>query len=161
MKFIFGRSFFILEVVLLCGCAADHFTSGHGDIGQFIVQKAVASGATALSTNAVLAVGGHWRYFDDEHGVVIRMAPAQYPAVELFLIQTFGQPKVGPRDTPDGGRYGMYRLTSKGGVIQFGRDAEDGTHIEVIRPLTSKESADAVVRSLNDNQVQKALPESR
>lgn len=151
----------LLAVVPLCGCASGHFKPGQGDVGQFILQKAVASGAEPILTNAVPSLAGHWRYFADEYGVVIRMLPERYPAVELFLIQTFGEPKVGPKDTPGGGKYGMYRLTPKGGVIQFGRSAEDGTHIEVIRPLTRQESSDGLVRALKDKQVQKALRESQ
>ena len=85
------------------------------------------------------------------------MAPADYPALESFLIETFGQPKVEPKDTPSGGKYGIYRLTAKGGVLQFGRDAEDGTHVEVIRPLTCQEAGDATARALADPKVREAL----
>jgi len=153
------RSLTFIVVVLLCvsACGADQFKPGSGDVGKFILQKAIAAGATPFSTNGVLRVSGGWSYFEDEKGSVIHMAPADYPALESFLIETFGQPKVGPKDTPSGGKYGIYRLTAKGGVLQFGRDAEDGTHVEVIRPLTRQEASDAAARALADPQVRKAL----
>src|SRR5271157_3595726 len=91
---------FVLAAVLLCGCSSDRFRNGHGDVGQFILEKAIVSGATPIFTNAVLSASGHWRYFEDQQGVVIHMAPADYPAVESFLLQTLGQPKLGPKDTP-------------------------------------------------------------
>jgi catechol 2,3-dioxygenase-like lactoylglutathione lyase family enzyme len=103
----------------MCGCATDHFKSGSGDVGHFILQQAVASGANPVSSNAVSAVSGRWRYFEDGQGVVIRMGEAEYPSLESFLIQTFGTPMKGPNDTPDGGKYGVYRFTSQGGVLQF------------------------------------------
>jgi hypothetical protein len=153
------KSLTFIGAVLLCvsACGADQFKPGSGDIGKFILQKAIAAGATPVSTNGVLRVCGGWGYFEDEKGAVIHMAPADYPALESFLIETFGQPKVGPKDTPSGGKYGIYRLTAKGGVLQFGRDAEDGTHLEVIRPLTRQEASDAAARALADPQVRKAL----
>jgi hypothetical protein len=138
--------------------AADQFKPGSGDVGRFILEKALAAGATPISTNEVLRVTEGWRYFQDDKGVVVHMAPVDYPALEFFLLHTFGQPKVGPKDTPSGGKYGTYRLTAKGGVLQFGRDAQDGTHVEIIRPLTRQEASDAASRALADPQVPKALP---
>jgi hypothetical protein len=145
---------------LLCGCATDHFKSGRGDAGQFILQRAVAFGGTPTATNATLPSVRSWRYFEDGHGAVVHMAPSDYPALERFLLATFGEPKVGPRDTPEGGKWGMYRLTSRGGGIMFGRDSVDGAHVEVIRPLTRKGSSDAVVRALENKDVQKAVKDS-
>ena len=89
------KSCFLVALALLCGCASDHFRSGHGDVGQFILQKAVAAGAVPISTNEVLRVTKSWRYFQDDNGAVVHMAPVDYPALESFLIHTFGQPKVG------------------------------------------------------------------
>lgn len=148
-----------LAALCLCvsGCATDQFKAGSGDVSKLILERAVASGASPVSTNTISAVGSRWRYFEDDHGVVIRMAQTEYPALESFLIQTFGQPMKGPNDTPDGGKYGVYRFTSKGGVLQFGRDSVDGTHVEIIRPLTKQESTDAIAKALKEKQVQKAL----
>jgi len=150
----------LVVVSLLCGCATDHFRSGHGDAGHFILQKAIAFGATPTTTNAALASTGGWRYFEDEQGAVVHMASLDYAALERFLLATFGQPKMGPKDTPQGGKWGMYRLTPIGGCIMFGFDSVDGAHVEVIRPLSRKESSDAVVRTLKDKEVQKAIKDS-
>ena len=150
----------LVVIGLLSGCASDHFRSVHGDVGQFILSKAVTFGGTPTATNAALSSVRGWRYFEDEHGAVVHMAPSDYPALEVFLLATFGEPRVGPKDTPEGGKWGMYRLTPVGGGIMFGRDSVDGTHVEVIRPLTRKESSDAVVRALKDKDVQKAVKEA-
>lgn len=150
-------SFVLAVVTSLCGCATSRFKSGSGNVGTFILQRALVAGATPVFTNAALRVSGGWRYFEDQNGAAIRMAPADYPAVESFLVQTFGEPKVGPKDTPSGGKYGTYRLTARGGVLQFGRDAEEGTHVEIIRPLGSQEARDSAVRALSDPEVQRAL----
>ena len=149
----------LLRTALLCASAgaADQFKTGSGDVGSFILEKAVAAGAAPVSTNEVLRVTEGWRYFQDDKGVVVHMAPADYSALEAFLLHTFGRPKVGPKDTPSGGKYGTYRLTAKGGVLQFGRDAEDGTHVEIVRPLTRQETADAAARASKDPQVRKEL----
>ena len=144
-------------VMGVCGCATDRFKSGAGDVGQLMLDRAMVSGAKPVSTNAVSRLGSGWRFFEDDKGIVIRMAPSEYPALESFLIETFGKPMKGPNDTPDGGKYGVYRFTSKGGVLQFGRDSVDGTHVEIIRPLTKQESTDAVAKALKDKQVQNAL----
>lgn len=153
------KSIILLGLLLLCvrAGAADQFKPGSGDVGKFLLEKALAAGATPISTNEVLRVTEAWRYFQDENGVVVHMAPVDYAALEFFLLHTFGQPKVGPKDTPSGGKYGVYRLTAKGGVLQFGRDAEDGTHVEIIRPLTRQQASDAASRALAEPQVQKAL----
>jgi hypothetical protein len=125
---------FYLTIALICGCARDHFTVGNGDVGQFILQQAIVRGGTPITTNSLPVISGRWRYSEDKDGVVIRMSRAQYPAVEAFLRQTFGEPKLGPVDTVDGGKLGVYRLSSKGGGIQFGYDAKQ-TQIIVIRPM--------------------------
>lgn len=154
------KSLILAAAVLLCmnACRVDKFKPGSGDIGRLILQKAVAAGATPVSTNVLLRLSGSWRYFEDDKGIVILMAPFDYPVLESFLIQTFGQPKLGPEDTPSGGKFGVYRLTTKGGVLQFGRTADDGTHLSIIRPLTRQEFGDAVGKALADPEFHKALP---
>lgn len=153
------QAWFVYVVLLLgaSGCATNRFKSGSGDVSQLILHRAMLSGATPISTNAVSRISNQWRYFEDDNGIVIRMAQSDYPALESFLIETFGQPLKGPNNTPDGGKYGVYRFTSEGGVLQFGRDSVDGTHVEIIRPLTRRESTEAIEKALEDKQVQKLL----
>ena len=38
---------------LLCGCAHEHFTKGHGDVGQFILEHAVAYGGHRTTTKQI------------------------------------------------------------------------------------------------------------
>lgn len=131
-------SFFVLLAVLLCGCSSGYFTGGRGDAGQFILQQAVARGGSPITTNALPVISGRWRYSEDKDGVVIRLSREQYPAVEAFLRQAFGEPKMKPTDTLDGGKLGVYRLSSRGGAIQFGCDTQ-WTQVIVIRPVSLTE----------------------
>lgn len=129
-------------IAALCGCAHEHFVKGRGEVGQFIVQQAVARCGLPPPTNNLPPIPGGWRYSKDQYGVVVQMSREQYPAVESLLRQTFGEPRFGPVDTKDGGKLGGYRLTPKGGSIQFGYDAER-TQVIVIRPLTKQEFGDS------------------
>src|SRR5208282_2004642 len=80
-------SFLFILIGMLCGCAQDHFRKGHGDVGQFIVQQADVRSGLTVSTNGLPPISGRWRYSEDEQGVVIQMAPDQYPAIESLLRQ--------------------------------------------------------------------------
>jgi hypothetical protein len=135
---------------LLCGCAHEHFTKGRGDVGQFIVIQAVVRCGLPTPTNHLPVVTGRWRYSKDEQGVVIQMPREQYPAIETLLRQTFGAPRFGPVDTKDGGKLGGYRLTPKGGGIQFGYDAER-TQVIVIRPLSKQEFGEGFQKAMQDD----------
>jgi hypothetical protein len=148
-------SFLFVLIGMLSGCAHDHFTKGHGDVGQFIVQQADVRSGLTVSTNGLPPIPGRWRYSEDEQGVVIQMAPDQYPAIESLLRQAFGEPKF-LGDTTDGGKLGGYRLTPKGGAIQFGYDAEC-THVIIVRPLTQKEFGDGLMKAMQDNGFWKGL----
>ena len=141
---------FILLAGLLYGCSSDHFTAGDGDVGKFILQQAIARGGSP-ATNSLPVISGRWRYSADKDGVVIRMSREQYPAVEAFLRQAFGAPKMEPTESSDGGKLGVYRLSSKGGAIQFGYDAKQ-TEIIVIRPMTTDEVFQGMVKALGKSQ---------
>lgn len=134
---------------LVCGCAHKHFTKGHGDVSQFIVHQAAVRCGIPTPTNFLPVITGKWRYSEDDQGVVIQMAREQYPAIESLLRQTFGTPQFGPVDTRDGGKLASYRLTHKGGGIQFGYDAER-TQVIVIRPLTKQEFGDSFKKAMQD-----------
>lgn len=145
----------VVGLTLLCGCAQDHFTKGRGDVGRFIVQQADIRAGLSISTNGLPTVAGRWRYSEDEQGVVIQLAREQYPAIESLLRQTFGQPKF-LSDTTDGGKLGGYRLTPKGGAIQFGYNAKR-TQVIIIRPLSQKEFGDALLKAMHDERFWKGL----
>lgn len=140
---------FLVLIGVLCGCAHEHFVKGRGDVGQFIVKQAVVRCDLPTPTNDLPVITGRWRYSEDEQGVVIQMPRNQYPAIESLLLQTFGEPKFGPIDTKDGGKLGSYRLTPKGGGIQFGYDA-DHTQVIVLRPLTKQELGESFQKAMQD-----------
>src|SRR5829696_8834729 len=127
----------VLAAALFCGCASKPFKRGRGDVGQFILQHAVARGGSP-TTNSLPAIGGRWRYSQDDDGVVIRMPREHYPKVENFLRQAFGTPMIEPKKIPGGGRLGVYRLSTNGGGIQFGYDI-NGTQVVVLRPMSTLE----------------------
>ena len=144
--------FSLLPIGLLLGCAHEHFTKGRGDVGQFIVQQAVLRCGLSACTNEGPQISGPWRYSEDDHGVIIQMAREQYPAIESLLRETFGQPRIGPVDTTDGGRSGFYKLSPKGGVIQFGYDA-NGTQVTIVRPLSKKEFGHVLMKAMEDERL--------
>lgn len=147
----------LLFVLIIClgGCAPDHFSKGHGDVGQFILQQADVRGGLSISTNGLTPISDEWRYSTDDQGVVIQMAADKYPAIESLLRQTFGEPKFFG-DTEDGGKLGGYRLTPKGGAIQFGYNAKR-TQVIIIRPLTPKEFGDDLTKALQSPRFWKEL----
>lgn len=149
-----ASSIFVL-MGLLCGCAKDDFKEGHGDVGQFIIQQANVRADLSISTNGLPPISDRWRYSADEQGVTIQMSPDKYPAIESLLRQTFGEPRF-LGDTTDGGKLGGYRLTPKGGGIQFGYDAER-TQVIIIRPLTKKEFSDGLMKAMQDDRFWKGL----
>ena len=149
-----------LLVLVLCGFlgGCSTFTRGRGDVGQFIVQQAGVLSGLSVSTNDFTAIDSPWRYSEDEYGVVIRMPRETYPAIESLLRQVFGEPAMGPEDTYDGGKLGVYRLTPKGGAIQYLQDVKH-TQVIVIRPLSQEEFAETFMEAMQNRKVQKALSE--
>ena len=66
------------------------------------------------------------------------MSSDNYDSVEQFLRRAFGNPKIGPKDTRDGGKLGVYRLSERGGGIQFGHDKKR-TEIIILKPISTDE----------------------
>jgi hypothetical protein len=142
-------SLFILLAAFCCGCSSDHFIAGHGDVGEFILQQAVVHGGSP-ATNSLPILSDRWRYSEDKDGVVIQMAREKYPAVEAFLRQAFGEPTFGPTETSSGGKLGGYRLSAKGGAIQFGYETQR-TQIIIIRPMSTDEIMQATVKAFSES----------
>lgn len=148
---------------MLCSCVHDgepRWITGRGDAGQFILNQAVARGGQPVTTNGLQAITGSWRYYEDQYGVSIRLSRDDYDAVEELLRHAFGPPKLGPSDTTDGGKLGAYRLTAKGGAIQFGCDA-DGTYVIVLRPMSKEEFSSGLQRAMRDERFWKNLRRSQ
>ena len=143
-------------VAMLNGCASNHYQQGRGDVGQFIIQQAIARGGTPVTTENLPAVSGKWSSFEDQYGIVIHLPREQFPAVESLLLLSFGQPKIKPTETSDGSKFGAYRLTAKGGGIQFMCDAKL-TEVIIIRPLSGNEFSDSVMRTFQSKEFQKEL----
>jgi len=99
----------LILAALLMGCSSsDGMQAGEGDAGQFILHQALACGVQPLETAKPPRVSEGWRYSRDGNGAVIRLPLEDFAAVELFLHRTFGQPQLGPNETTDGGRLGVY-----------------------------------------------------
>ena len=128
-------SLIVLLAVFICGCSSEHFKTGRGDVGQFILQQAIIRGGSPVDTNALPAISTRWRYSTDKYGVVVRMPREEFGSVEDFLRQAFGKPTIEPTETS---KLGVYRLSSKGGAIQFVSDT-NWTQVIVIRPISEHE----------------------
>jgi hypothetical protein len=139
----YSRMHGLILSLLLCAAGCAHhlepgFKRGSGDVRIAIVREAITRGGTPLDLNEGPPIPGAWRYQRDEHGLVVRLPRSSYPAIEQFFLAAFGQPKIGPKDTSTGGRFGQYRLSAKGGGIQFIRD-EQQTQVIVLGPITTEE----------------------
>jgi hypothetical protein len=85
-------SLVVVGVALLCGCSSEHFTQGHGDAGQFILQHAIAYGGRPIATNSLPPVGGGWQYVQDEFGVAVQLPASRYQTARSFVQSAFGPP---------------------------------------------------------------------
>lgn len=133
----------VLSVALSCGCTTEHYTSGRGDVGPFILQKAIGYGGRPTTTNGLPVIATHWRYLEDSSGFQIHMPRKVYQSAELFLSRAFaGQRHFGPSEGEDGFRLFEVRLTSKGGGIQVCRD-ESRTIVLIIHPFGQSKPSDS------------------
>jgi hypothetical protein len=138
-----------LLAAILCGCSSEHFKTGHGDAGRFILDTAIARGGHPVATNNLPTLGGRWQYSTDQYGVVIKLPPDQYPNVEALLANSFGKPKFAPTKGTDGSMFFFYRLSSKGGAIQvFGQT--NYTQVIIIRPMPMSDLMQALQTGLTN-----------
>jgi hypothetical protein len=129
--FIFG-----LAILLACGCAAEHLTKGHGDVGRFILQQAIKYGGSPTTSNGLPVIASRWRYLEDAHGTQIHLPADAYSDVQVFLNQAFaGKRQFGPAGSADNRtRIHEYRISAKGGGIQLSEQDSD-TVVLVLRPF--------------------------
>jgi hypothetical protein len=125
----------LFALALVCGCAHQRFVAGHGDAGQFILDMAVQFGGTPTTTNGLPAISDQWRCSEDAGGFVVHLSQQEFPAVEQFLHQSFGQPAGGQP-----GRNGYYRLTTNGGSIYF-TDDDGETTVIILRSHPPKDDS--------------------
>jgi hypothetical protein len=134
--------FFVFAIMLFCSCATGHFTKGHDDVGQFILQQAMNYGGNPATTNGLPAITEHWHCSEDAGGVVIFMSRSDYPSVQSYDSSIFWSAAVRPKRHARWWQAGEYRLTSKGGGIQFSRDDKE-TEVIIIRPLGQRKSGES------------------
>ena len=84
---------------------------------------------------------------EDKYGVVMRLPLGQFPAVEVFLRQSFGEPSIPVTDMTDSGRLGVYGVKAIGAAIQFGYDKEE-TFVHILRPISVEEMAEHLPKAL-------------
>jgi hypothetical protein len=78
---------------MLCSCSnGKHYIQGQGDVGQFILQNAIAYGGPPIATNGLPIIGGNWQYIQDQYGVGILLSQSQYQPVQDFVRGAFGPP---------------------------------------------------------------------
>ena len=145
-------SLLIGTMLTLSGCMhakVVQFTQGTGDAGRFILGHAFARGADPIATNALPAITGPWTYSVDEYGVVIRLPREDYDPVENLLRLSFGKPKIGPTETTDGGKMGMYKMTPRGVILSFSGHS-NYTEVIVLRQLRAEEIGTSVGRALKE-----------
>lgn len=86
----------VFATALFSGCLPDapyaHFKTGHGDAGQYILDRALYYGVTPTVTNGLPPLTEQWSYADNGVGAGVRMSKNECKAVEGFLLQAFGQP---------------------------------------------------------------------
>jgi hypothetical protein len=126
----------LVSALAMIGCATEHYTTGRGDVGQFILQQAIRYGGGPTTTNGLPAVISGWRYLEDEHGMQIHLPQHEYSRIEGFLNRAFaGKPQFGPSGSAESRtRIHEYRISQKGGGIQLSEQESD-TLVLVIRPF--------------------------
>ena len=83
-------SLFVCCLGLVLGCRHARYVEGHGDAGQFMLQRAIAYGARPVATNGLPVLGREWRYIQDEHGLGLLFPGSRYAEVQAFLTSVFG-----------------------------------------------------------------------
>ena len=142
----------VLIAIFLCGCTHDESKRGHGEVGDFVLQQTfvLVPNAQFVLTNNLPKIGDQWRYSQDQYGVVIRLPKDHYPALTNFLGVALGKPRLAP-DLTNEFQLGVYRLTAKGGAIQYERD-KNFAQIIIIRPLTEKEFSEGLTHALQNKE---------
>jgi hypothetical protein len=127
----------VLFASVLCGLAEAKATSGHGDVGLYILQQAIRFGCDPIKTNGLPTLTNSWSFSEDSHGrgVVILLNKESYAVTEAFLEKAFGSPNTRFKMPSDGSSDGVgYHSASKGGSIQLSR-GESGAQVAIFRKM--------------------------
>jgi hypothetical protein len=103
----------ILAVLWIFNYARLYRTVGHGDVDQFILQKAERFGCTPITTNGLPQISNQWRYREFNDGVLVDFPNQSFPAALKFLRQAFG-PENGSGNS---NRYYEFPLSTNGASI--------------------------------------------
>ena len=123
-------------VLSLCACdRQQRYSQGHGDLGEFMLQRALSYGGRAVTTNGLPPLRGDWRYIEDEFGVGIVMPASNYESAERYLAAAFG-----PR--PGGPGWGVRDIGVSIYLLRVGPNTEVGIH----PPMSDEQRARAVRR---------------
>jgi hypothetical protein len=159
---MFKATFLMLPMALvLCGCKTHmgfRFYRGQGDVAQVILQESIQRGGTPSNTNSLPVLTGKWYHNQDEYGIGLLLPRDQYEVVRDMPNQWYGQHRLGPTETLDGGWLSVYRFTPKGGAMLVGCDRKVTT--VGMRPLNAEESAKAMSEAFKDKRVRRAMEKS-
>jgi hypothetical protein len=117
------RRTFILSVLALVGCRSPRTTKG--DFAQFFVSEVRQRGGRTLGAASLPVIASHWKIERDQFGFQIHLTGAEFGAVDSFMTQVLGQPKISTPRNVDGYPQRMYDGAISGMHIQIvGRQSE-------------------------------------
>src|SRR5260370_15220891 len=82
--------------LLLVSCAPGYDLAGYdkhtGDLGSFILERALKFGAHPAQTNGLPQLTADWRSKEDANVLQVYVAGDHYAQLESFLVAAFGPP---------------------------------------------------------------------
>ena len=85
----------LFGLALVCGCSpGKHYVRGQGDVGQFIIQHAVAFGGHPAATNGLPTITGDWQYIQDEYGVGICFPSRSISQFRILCVPHLGRRRI-------------------------------------------------------------------
>ena len=146
-----------LVIALLCGCAHEsgvtthqptdgsggvlspkRTITGHGDVGQFIMQIAIKYGKKPPVAKRLPLISDHWSYTEyyGSSDIRIRLSPEKYKNVKLYLDQFFGPANFSREGKDSIYTYGLTKPVNGGGIdtTVMNIDGQDTTEILICPP---------------------------
>src|SRR5437870_5792748 len=103
---VMRRRTFILSLLALCGCRS--LRTEPGEFAQFFVTEVRARGGRTLPVDHLPAIPGHWRIDRDQFGFTVHLLGADFAAVDSFMSQILGEPKITTPRNVDGNPQRVY-----------------------------------------------------
>jgi len=136
------KALLVLGLALLCGCGHERFSTGHGDAGRFLLEKAINLGGRPIATNGLPTISGDWHFVQDEFGVLVELPAASFSFVDSYLRSAFGAP------SSQAGDFTIWGVRDIGIAIYFGK-ARGVTEVSVHPPMSEEQQARAF-RQMSD-----------